>query len=39
VPDKFVVVAVGDRSKIGQALESELGTASEIRDPEGLPVK
>jgi zinc protease len=39
VPGKFVVVAVGDRAKIGQALESELGAPAEIRDPEGLPVK
>jgi len=34
-----VVVAVGDRAKIGQALESELGTPPEIRDVEGIPVK
>ena len=27
VPDKFVVVAVGDRSKIGDGLEKELGDA------------
>jgi len=39
VPEKFVVVAVGDRAKIGQALESELGTPAQLRDPEGLPVK
>ena len=26
VPDKFVVVAVGDRSKIAESLEKELGT-------------
>jgi hypothetical protein len=39
VADKFVVVAVGDRSKIGEALEKELGTTAEIRDAEGAPVK
>ncbi|MEO5742450.1 MAG: pitrilysin family protein, partial [Vicinamibacterales bacterium] len=33
--DRFVVVAVGDRSKIGEALEKELGTAAEIRDADG----
>jgi zinc protease len=35
LPDKLVVVAVGDRSKIGTALEAQLGPA-EIRDPDGL---
>ena len=39
VPDKFAVVAVGDRSRIGEALEKELGTAAEIRDAEGGVVK
>ncbi len=39
VPDKFVVVAVGDRSKIGDVLQKELGTTAEIRDPDGAPVK
>jgi zinc protease len=39
VPDKFVVVAVGDRSKIGDLLQKELGATAEIRDPDGAPVK
>ena len=39
VPDKFTVVAVGDRAKIGESLEKELGTKAEIRDPDGAPVK
>jgi zinc protease len=39
VSEKFTVVAVGDRSKIGEALEKELGTAAEVRDAEGAPVK
>jgi zinc protease len=39
VPDKFTVVAVGDRAQIGEALEKELGTPAEIRDAEGAPVK
>jgi zinc protease len=39
VPDKFMVVAVGDRSKIGDLLEKELGTAAEIRDVDGAVVK
>jgi zinc protease len=39
VPDKFVVVAVGDRSRIGGSLEKELGTTAEIRDPDGVAVK
>ena len=38
VADKFVVVAVGDRSKIGEALEKELGTTAELRDADGAPV-
>jgi zinc protease len=37
--DKFVVVAVGDRSKIGDGLEKELGTKAEIRDADGGIVK
>ncbi len=37
--DKFVVVAVGDRSKIGEGLEKELGTKAEIRDADGALVK
>ena len=37
--DKFMVVAVGDRSKIGEALEKELGTPAEIRDADGALVK
>jgi zinc protease len=36
-PGKFVVIAVGDRAKIGQALETELGTPAELRDADGLP--
>jgi zinc protease len=39
VPDKFVVVAVGDRSKIGEPLQKELGVAAEIRDPDGVVIK
>ena len=38
VPDKMVVVAVGDRAKIGEPLEKELGQA-EIRDADGGLVK
>ena len=38
VADKLVVVAVGDRAKIGAPLEAQLGPA-EIRDPDGVPVK
>jgi zinc protease len=37
--DKFAVVAVGDRGKIGESLEKELGTKAEIRDADGEPVK
>jgi zinc protease len=37
--DKFVVVAVGDRAKIAEPLEKELGTKAEIRDADGAPVK
>jgi zinc protease len=36
---KFAVVAVGDRSKIGEPLEKELGTPAEIRDADGQLVK
>lgn len=39
VPGKFTVIAVGDRAKIGPALEAELGSPAEIRDPEGNLVK
>ena len=39
VPDKFVVVAVGDRSAIGEALQKELGATAEIRDPDGAVIK
>ncbi len=39
VPDRFVVVAVGDRSRIGAALEKELGTTAVVLDPDGTPVK
>src|SRR5688572_11258222 len=39
VADKFVVVAVGDRSKIAESLEKELGTKAEIRDADGGLVK
>jgi zinc protease len=39
VPDKFVIVAVGDRSKIGEALEKELAATAEIRDPDGVVTK
>jgi zinc protease len=35
VPDKLVVVAVGDRSKFGSGLEAQLGPA-ELRDPDGI---
>jgi zinc protease len=38
VPEKMVVVAVGDRAKIGPALEAEFGPA-EIRDPDGVVVR
>jgi hypothetical protein len=34
-----VVVAVGDRSKIGEPLQKELGVAAEIRDPDGVVIK
>ncbi len=37
VPEKMVVIAVGDRSKIGAALEADLGPA-ELRDPDGVVV-
>ncbi len=39
VPGKFVVIAVGDRAKVGQALEAEVGSPAEIRDVEGMLVK
>jgi zinc protease len=39
VPEKFVVVAVGDRSRIGALLEKELGTAAEARDADGARAK
>jgi zinc protease len=39
IPEKFTVVAVGDRSKIGESLEKELGATAEIRDADGAPVK
>jgi zinc protease len=39
VADKFAVVAVGDRSKIGEPLEKELETKAEIRDADGALVK
>ena len=39
VPEKFVVVAVGDRSSIGEALQKELGATAEIRDPDGAVTK
>jgi hypothetical protein len=39
VPEKFVVVAVGDRSKIGAELEKELSATADVRDPDGQPVK
>jgi zinc protease len=35
VPDRFVVIAVGDRSRIAPALEKELGAAPELRDADG----
>jgi zinc protease len=35
VPDRFVVIAVGDRSRIASALEKELGATAELRDPDG----
>jgi zinc protease len=38
VPEKMVVVAVGDRAKIGPGLEAQLGP-SEIRDPDGALLK
>jgi len=34
VPDKMVVIAVGDRAKIGPGLEAAFG-AAELRDPDG----
>jgi zinc protease len=37
VPEKMVVIAVGDRSKIGAALEADLGPA-ELRDADGVVV-
>jgi zinc protease len=37
--DKFAVVAVGDRAKIAEPLEKELGTKAEIRDADGQPIK
>ena len=37
VPDKMIVVAVGDRAKIGSGLEAQLGPA-ELRDPEGTVI-
>ena len=39
VPDRFVVVAVGDRGRIGAALEKELGAPAEMRDTDGTIVK
>ena len=39
VPDKFVVVAVGDRSKIGEPLEKELGRRRKSGTPTAAPVK
>ena len=39
VPEKFVVVAVGDRSKIGAELEKELSATADVRDPDGVAVK
>ncbi|MSO57004.1 MAG: insulinase family protein [Acidobacteria bacterium] len=38
VPDNMVVVAVGDRARIGAPLEAALGPA-DLRDSEGLPLK
>jgi zinc protease len=38
-PDRMVIIAVGDRSRIAPGLEAELGTPAEIRDSEGVPVK
>jgi zinc protease len=35
VPEKFVVIAVGDRSRITAPLETELGASGEVRDVEG----
>jgi zinc protease len=35
VPEKLLVVAVGDRAKIGPALEAAFGPA-ELRDPDGV---
>jgi zinc protease len=39
VPEKFAIVAVGDRGRIAEALEKEVGVTAEIRDAEGLVVK
>jgi zinc protease len=39
VPERFTVVAVGDRARIGEALEAELGVPAQIRDVEGAVVK
>lgn len=38
VPDRFVVIAVGDRSRIHTGLEAELGGPAEIRDADGNPL-
>jgi zinc protease len=38
IPDRMVVVAVGDSSRIRQALEAELGPA-QMRDEDGNTVK
>jgi zinc protease len=38
VPERLVIIAVGDRSTIGAPLEAALG-AAELRDSEGVPVK
>jgi len=38
VPDRMVVVAVGDSSKIRQGLEAEVGPA-QLRDEDGIPLK
>jgi zinc protease len=37
--DKFVVVAVGDRARIGEELEKELATTAQIRDGDGAITK
>jgi zinc protease len=39
VPEKLVVVAVGDRSRIGPELEALRPGPVELRDPEGALIE